>query len=252
MHSKDIEPIGWLYTLNLGYRYSTMSCKSDPIQTYANYGYYKIRHTYFGSVSVAPTDKVEYFWQGEYFKSKHVKCMYAYNPDHYLSRGEIRIKSNDMKTVFVPQFSYSQDMYHPFDNYFEKYEIAYRVGRDWTKRFSSTHTIQYVLSLRRENDNQSPYSWVPGYYNPLNLDKAECIAFENRFSYNIYDRLYVQTGCDLNMGLNWSVFDNVAMLGGIEYYAPGMIRVDVGWRGNYYVNLSDFMSSVYFKFYIFM
>ena len=35
-------------------------------------------------------------------------------------------------------------------------------------------------------------------------------------------------------------------------YAPGMIRVDFGWNGNYYYNLQDFMSSVYFKFYLFM
>ena len=68
----------------------------------------------------------------------------------------------------------------------------------------------------------------------------------------MYDRLYLQAGADFNYGLNWSVFDNIALLGGLEYYAPGIIRVDVGWRGNYYYTLQDVMSSIYFKFYLFM
>ncbi|MDP3730550.1 MAG: hypothetical protein Q8R14_03380, partial [Candidatus Omnitrophota bacterium] len=78
------------------------------------------------------------------------------------------------------------------------------------------------------------------------------IALENRFSYNVYDRLYLQAGLDIANGLNWSIFDNLGLLAGLEYYAPGMIRVDFGWAGNYYYNLQDFLSSIYFKFYLFM
>lgn len=245
MHSKLIEPINWLYTSNLGYRFSTMQCKSDA----PFYSYYEQRSTYFGSFSIAPTDKVEYFAQGEYYKSSHVKCSWANNPDHFLGRGEIRIKSKDYKTMFVPQFSYSKDLYYPFADSFEKYEIAFRVGRDWTKRFSTTHTLQYVYSYRDEPDNQAPY------YNGTKFperDKAEYLSLQNRFSYNVYDRLYLQVGADVNNGVNWSQFDNLGLLGGVEYYAPGMIRVNVGYRGNYYYNLADWLSSIYFKFYLFM
>lgn len=246
MHAKNIEPIGWLYTSNLGYRYSTMSAKDgDPLNSY-----YEIRHTYFSSLSLAPTDKIEYFLQGEYYKSMHVKSSFSYRPDHFLGRTEIRIKSNDYKTTFVPQFSYSKDLYYPFADSYEKYEIALRAGRDWTKRFSSTHTVQYVYSFRDEPDNSGPtYVFVGA--NP-HKDKAEYISLENRFSYNVYDRLYLQAGLDIANGINWSIFDNFGLLGGLEYYAPGIIRVDVGWRGNYYYKLEDFMSSIYFKFYLFM
>lgn len=241
MHSKKIDPIDWLYTFNFGYRYSTMSAKSDI-------SYYEIRHTYFSSLSLAPTDKIEYFFQGEYYKSMHVKASYDYRPDHFLGRTEIRIKSSDYKTMYVPQFSYSKDMYYPFANSFEKYEIALRVGRDFTKRFSASSTLQYVYSYRDEPDNTAP---TYAAKNPVK-DKAEYISLQNRLSYNLYDRLYLQAGLDIANGLNWSVFDNIGLLGGIEYYAPGMIRVDVGWRGNYYYDLADFLSSIYFKFYLFM
>lgn len=241
MHSKEIDPLGWLYTSNIGYRYSTMSAKSDV-------GYYEIRNTYFGSLSLAPTDKIEYFLQGEYYKSQHVKCGWSYSPDHFMGRAEIRIKSNDYKTMYVPQFSYSKDLYYPFANSFEKYEIALRVGRDFTKRFSASSTLQYVYSYRDEPDNTAP---TYAAKNPVK-DKAEYISLQNRFSYNLYDRLYLQAGLDIANGLNWSVFDNIGLLGGIEYYAPGMIRVDVGWRGNYYYDLADFLSCIYFKFYLFM
>ena len=250
LHAKEIEPIGWLYTSNWGYRYSTMSCKSDPVQTAPNYAYYEVRHTYLGSLSLSPNPRLEYFFQGEYFKSMHVKCPWSSRPDHFMGRTELRIKSNDMKTTFVPSFSVSKDFYYPGANEYEKFEIAYRVGRDWTKKFSTTHTLQYVASFRDEQDNTAPL-YETGYYNP-HKDKAEYIAFENRFQYNVYDRLYVQTGVDLYNGINWSIFDNLGFLGGLEYYAPGIIRVDVGWRGNYYYGLQDFLSAVYFKFYLFM
>jgi len=245
MHSKVIEPINWLYTSNFGYRYSTMSAKSDT-------GYYEVRQTYLGNLSLAPTDKIEFFFQGEYYKSMHLKTDYDYRPDHFLGRTEVRIKSKDYKTMFVPQFSYSKDLFYPFANTFEKYEIAFRVGRDFTKRFSGSSTLQYVYSSRDEPDNWAPtYPADKNIKNPIK-DKAECISLQNRFSYNVYDRLYLQAGLDIANGLNWSIFDNFGLLGGLEYYAPGMIRVDVGWRGNYYYNLYDFMNSIYFKFYLFM
>lgn len=248
MHSKQIDPIGWNYTSNIGYRYSTMSDKEAPADIYSSY--YEIRHTYFASLSLAPTEKLEWFGQAEYYKSMHVKCSWDYRPDHFLGRTELRIKSNDMKTSFIPSFSYSKDLYYPFANSYEKYEIQYRVGRDFTKRFSASSTIRYVQGFRDEPDNKAP-EYSEGYKNPFK-DKAYAITLENRFSYNIYDRLYLQTGVDLSNGLNWSIFDNLGFLGGIEYYAPGMIRVDVGYRGNYYYNLKDWLSSIYFKFYLFM
>jgi len=104
------------------------------------------------------------------------------------------------------------------------------------------------MGLRDEPDNTAP-TYVGK--NPFK-DKAYAISLENRFSYNVYDRLYLQAGFDISNGLNWSIFDNYALLAGLEYYAPGMIRVDFGWTGNHYYNLQDFMSSIYFKFYLFM
>jgi len=239
MHSKQLEPIGWNYTSNLGYRYSTMIAKGDI-------PYYEVRQLYFGSLSLAPNEKLEWFGQAEYYKSKHVKCSWAYNPDHFLGRTELRIRSNDMKTMYVPSFSYSKDYYYPFADTYQKYEIQFRVGRDFTKRFSVSSTIKYHMDLRDTPDNNS-----------LSLgnafkDKAYVTSWENRFSYNVYDRLYLQAGLDLSNGLNLAAFDNWGMLAGLEYYAPGMIRVDFGWRGNHYYNIDDFLSTIYFKFYLFM
>ncbi len=241
MHTKQIEPIAWNYTSNLGYRYSTMEAKGDPNS-------YEVRHTYFGSLSLAPSERLEWFGQAEYYKSMHLKTSYDYRPDHFLGRTEIRIKSDDMKTSFIPSFSYSKDYYRPFANTYQKYEIAFRVGRDFTKRFSASSTIKYVMGLRDEPDNTAP---AYGAKNPFK-DKAYATTWENRFSYNVYDRLYLQAGFDLSNGLNLAAFDNYGLLAGLEYYAPGMIRVDFGWRGNHYYNIDDFLSTLYFKFYLFM
>jgi len=208
--------------------------------------YYEVRHLYFGSLSLAPSEKLEWFGQAEYYKSMHVKCSWDSRPDHFLGRTELRIKSNDMKTMYVPSFSYSKDYYYPFADTYQKYEIQFRVGRDFTKRFSASSTIKYSMGLRDNPDNNS-----------LSIgnafkDKAYATSWENRFSYNVYDRLYLQAGLDLSNGLNLAAFDNWGMLFGLEYYAPGMIRVDFGWRGNHYYNIQDFLSTIYFKFYLFM
>lgn len=252
MHSKQIEPIGWNYTSNLGYRYSTMDAKLSDPGVPNEKTYYQIRHTYFGSLSLAPNDKLEWFGQAEYYKSMHVKSYYDSRPDHFLGRTEIRIKSDDMKTMYVPSFSYSKDYYYPFADTYQKYEIQFRVGRDFTKRFSASSTVKYVMGLRDNPDNTGPlYNETLFGKNPYK-DKAYSLSLENRFSYNIYDRLYLQAGLDISNGLNWSIFDNLGLLAGLEYYAPGMIRVDFGWAGNYYYNLQDFLSSIYFKFYLFM
>ena len=239
MHSKQIEPMGWNYTSNLGYRYSTMIAKGDT-------AYYEVRNTYFGSLSLAPSEKFEWFGQAEYYKSQHLKSTYSFSPDHFLGRTELRIKSDDMKTMYVPSFSYSKDYYYPFADTYQKYEIQFRVGRDFTKRFSASSTIKYFMSLRDTPDNNS-LSMGNAY-----KDKAYTTSMENRFSYNVYDRLYLQAGLDLSNGLNLNAFDNWGMLAGLEYYAPGMIRVDFGWKGNHYYNIQDFLSTVYFKFYLFM
>ncbi|MDP2929310.1 MAG: hypothetical protein Q8O01_04520 [Candidatus Omnitrophota bacterium] len=250
MHSKQLEPIGWYYTSNLGYRYSTMEDKVSNPGVPNEKTYYEIRHTYFGSLSLAPNDKLEWFGQAEYYKSMHVRSYYDNRPDHFLGRTEFRIKSDDMKTMYVPSLSYSKDYFYPLANTYQKYEIQYRVGRDFTKRFSASSTVKYVMGFRDEPDNTGP-TYNANIKNPFK-DKAYAISLENRFSYNVYDRLYLQAGLDLANGLNLSAFDNWGMLAGLEYYAPGMIRVDFGWRGNHYYNIQDFLSCIYFKFYLFM
>lgn len=244
MHSKQIEPLGWNYTSNFGYRYSTMNAKNDP-------SYREIRQTYFSALSIAPSDKLEWFGEGEYYKSKHLKYPsrpFYYNPDHFMGRIELRMRTKDMKTSLTPSIRYSKDLYYPFANTYEKYEIQYRIGRDFTKRFSGATTLKYTMGLRDEPDNTAP-TYIGK--NPFK-DKAYTTSWENRISYNVYDRLHVQLGFDLSNGLNMSAFDNWGILAGLEYYAPGMIRVDVGWRGNHYYNIDDYLSSVYFKFYLFM
>jgi hypothetical protein len=262
MHSKQIDPIGWSYTSNLGYRYSTMTDKEN--ETWSSWrpnnmapehefdSYDKVRHTYFASLSLAPSEKLEWFGQGEYFKERYTNIAWDYQPDHFMGRTELRIKSNDLKTMFVPSFSYSKDYYMPFADTYQKYEMQFRVGRDWSKRFSTSSTTKYVMGFTDTPDHND---WNGPGGGPVNVPYkawAHTLALENRFSYNIYDRLYIQSGLDFSTGLNVSTFDNLGLLGGLEYYAPGMIRVDVGWTGNYYYNVQDVLSCVYFKVFFFM
>ena len=256
-----IEPIDWLYTSNVGYRYSTIDVKeiNSMFMTQRfgdNTSGSEWRQTYYVNQSIAPNPRLELFGQGEYFKSEHDRCNWANEPDHYLIAGELRMKSKDMKTSYTGRFSYSLDIYSPFSNTFEKYEIWARVGRDFNDRFNAYTMLKYAYDHTRSEDNAM---WVgptpPNTTNPKPFPfdvTAIALTSENRAQYRIYDRLWFQGGLDLGCGINMSDFDNLGMLTGLEYYAPGIIRVDVGWRGNLFYNIDDTLGTVYFKVYFFM
>ena len=247
IHATQIEPIGWYYTLNLGYRYSNIVEKNT--ENAAAHSGYENRHTYIANLSLAPSERFEWFGQFEYFKSKRPKSTFIYSPDHYYYRTELRFKTEDLKTSIIPSFSYSIDYYYPFRNLFEKYETSLRVGHDFNERLSATTQLDYVLSLRAETDNTAPsYSGTPN----AQKDAAAYIGTKNRVSYKFWNQFSLQTGFDFAAGTNMSDFDNWATLLGIEYYKPGILRANFGWQFYDYYNIEDTMNTIGFKIFIFM
>ncbi|MBN2453141.1 MAG: hypothetical protein JXB40_02615 [Candidatus Omnitrophica bacterium] len=248
-----MEPIDWLYTSNVGFRYSTINVKELDDRWDFTSGD-EFRCTYYVNQSLSPNPRLELFAQGEYFKGEHDRCMWASEPDHYLIAGELRMKSKDMKTSYTGRFSYSLDIYSPSSNTFEKYEIWARVGHDFSKNLSAYTMLKYLYDHTRSIDNAMwvvPAGFVAPWPAPFDVT-AKAIVWENRAQARIYDKLWVQAGADLSVGVDMCSFDNIGILAGLEYYAPGIIRVDVGWRGNGFYNIDDFLSTIYFKCYFFM
>jgi hypothetical protein len=241
IHAKKIEPLGWLYTANYGYKYTTRIAKNCD-------NYYNVMHSYYTNQSMVVNDRLEIFGQAQYQKEIHYKTAYDFRPDHYWYAGELRIKSDDLKTSFIPRLSYSLDKYFPTYSRYQKWEMEFRVGRDFTERFRASTAVKYQMSIRNDVDNTAPTYAAP---NPIN-DFGAWLGCENRAQYLVYDKLWLQSGFDYSAGMNMSDFDNLGMLWGIEYYAPGLIRVDFGWRGNHYYNINDYLSCLYFKVYLFM
>jgi hypothetical protein len=128
--------------------------------------------------------------------------------------------------------------------------MQFRIGHDFTPKLNGAMTFRNVYSFRDEYDNKAPF-YTDGYTNPIH-DMASWVGVENRLQYKFYDKLWFQTGLDYSAGINVCAYDNVGFMTGLEYYAPGLIRVDVGYRGNAYYNINDFLSSIYFKCYFFM
>ena len=250
MHAKRIPGIDWTETINFGYRYSTMNAKNDG----STFSYYEIRQTYFTYFSLAPSERCEWFGQIEYFKSHRPKSDFTYNPDHYFYAAELRMKSRDLKTSVIPRISYSLDCYLPFKNKFSKYEMQIRIGHDFTNKLNATDTVKANFAFRDEIDNKAPF--YDGIMRPV-YDMAGWVGNEMRVQYNFYDKLWFQGGLDISAGTNMSEYDNAAFLTGLEYYAPGLIRLDVGYQGNDYYNLAKdgigkWLSSVYFRCFLFM
>ena len=242
IHSKKIPGIDWYYTSNLGYRYSTIEPKSDQTG-------YENRHTYEASLSLAPSAQFEWFGKFQYYKSMRVKSDFHYRPEHWYWRTEFRMKSRDLKTSTIPAISYSIDYYFPFKNKYEKYELSCRVGHDFDAKLSGTTQLNYMLGLRDEPDNKAP--WYDGTMYPY-TDHAAWAGIENKVSYNFWNDFYLQAGLDFSKGMNMSDFDNWATLLGVEYYKPGVLRVNFGWDTNWYYNIEDTLSMVGVKVYILM
>ena len=246
INSGKLDGIGWNYNLNAGYRYSTVN-ETDVGNSPTKAGY-ENRHTYLLNVSLAPTDRFEWFGQFEYFKSKRPRSTFAYSPDHWYFRTELRTKTPDFKTSVIPSFSYSTDFYFPFKNRFEKYEMGLRVGHAFTDKLSATTQLQYVLSLRDEPDNTAPDYGSP---HPIK-DSAAWAGVENRLSYNVWNDFYLQSGLDIAVGTNMSDFDNVGTFLGVEYYKPGVLRANAGWNTTTYYNIDDMLNTVGVNVYILM
>lgn len=253
--SAKIQPIDWLYTSNIGYRFSTINVKETDSRWDFSSGD-EWRSTYYINQSLAPNPRLEVFAQGEYFKGEHDRSLWSYEPDHYLIAGELRLKSKDMRTSYTGRFSYSLDKYSPFSNTYEKYEIWARVGHDFSDKLNAYTMLKYAYGHTRSEDNamwQTPPGWRWGTPLPFPFDvTAIALTSESRAQYKIYDKLWIQGGVDLGVGVNMSDFDNIGWLAGLEYYAPGIIRVDFGVRGNHFYNIDDFLSTIYFKVYFFM
>ncbi|MGB2705431.1 MAG: hypothetical protein WBC74_01015 [Candidatus Omnitrophota bacterium] len=247
IHATKIKGCDWYYTLNAGYRYSTIVEKDIGSPVPSNSGY-ENRHTYIANLALVPNEIFEWFGQFEYYKSKRPRSTFPYSPDHWYYRTELRFRSPDRKTSLIPGMSYSVDYYFPLRNRYEKYEMFCKVGRDFTKRFSATSTFNYALGLRDECDNTAPSYAAP---NPIK-DSAAWAGVENRVSYNFWNKFYVQAGADFAAGTNMSDFDNWATLLGIEYYKPGVLRANFSWNFNHYYNINDTLNSIGFKIYIFM
>lgn len=246
IHSGMLNGIDWWYNLNWGYRYSTIN-ETDNANTPTKAGY-ENRHTYIVNIALAPTNRLEWFGQFEYFKSKRPRSSFAYSPDHWYFRTELRTKTPDFKTSIIPSFSYSTDFYFPFKNRFEKYEIGMRVGRDFTEKIRGTTQLQYVLSLRDEPDNTAPDYGSP---HPVK-DMAAWLGAENRLSFNFWKEFYLQGGLDIAAGTNMSDFDNWGTFLGLEYYKPGILRANLGWNTNVYYNIDDLLSTLGVNVYVLM
>ena len=251
-----INPIGWLYTSNVGYRYSNINHEQfDTLHNWYFHSAPRYRNTFYVNQALAPNPRCEFFGQGEFFKDNYYDQDWAYKPEHYLIAGELRLKSEDMKTSYTGRISYSIDRYYPFASKYEKYEIWARVGRDFNDRFSAYSMLKYAYGHTYTVDNAWWIANPVGATTPISAPfdvTALAITWESRAQYRIYDRLWIQGGLDYGVGLNMCDFDNIGWLAGLEYYAPGIIRVDFGVRGNHYYNIDDFLGTVYFKVYFFM
>jgi hypothetical protein len=86
---------------------------------------------------------------------------------------------------------------------------------------------------------------------PSNPD-AEVFNWTNTLSYELFKDFDVSLGCDFSRGFGYSNFNNAGLRVEMELFKPGIIRSKIGYEWMSYYNISDSLSLIFWKFFLYM
>lgn len=232
-----IEPIGIL-TLNPVYKRISLSSKDD-VNTAQD------RDEYILNIGWIPIPDLEIFGQVDYYEAKKLNTTWVDKPEQRLYRFELRKNFPQYKLKIVPGYSYSKTEYLPEPDTFTKQEIYLDIGKDFTDRLRGASKLEVILS---ESDWPGGSSLDP---NLLSAD-AEVFNLENKLSYELFKDFDTSVELNYSHGFDFSAFDNIGLLGEVEFFRPGFLRTSLGCEYINYYNLDEDLWLLYFKAHLFM
>ncbi len=200
-------------------------------------GSYEHRDEFILNTTLQPTENIEYFFQFDTFDADKTRSLGASKLKLY--KGQVRLRVPSLKLFLIPSFEYSETDYDPSDDEFIKRDMFVDWGMDLTKRLRFSSKEQIVLAETVQ----------PGKI-PSNPD-AEVYNTFNTLSYELFRDFDVSFGVDYSRAAGMNSFNNVGLRAEMELFKPGLIRSKLGYEWLSYYNISEDLSLLYWRFFLF-
>lgn len=225
-------PLVGLVTLNPWYKRVLQDSDSDL-------GSYEHKDEFIVNLSLQPTENLEYFFQYDTYDSDKTRTLGASKLQ--LFKAQVRMRFPQWKLFVIPSVEYSDTDFDPSDDEFTKRDLFVDWGFDITPRLRASSKEQWVYTKLSQPAVTS---------GPTNPD-AQAFATTNTLSYELFKDFDVSLGLDHARGFGYSHFNNVGFRAEMEFFKPGILRAKLGYEWLTYYNISDDLSLLYLRIFLF-
>lgn len=228
----SLPEVPWFGVLTVNPWYKRVLQSSDH-----DLGSYEHRDETILNFSLQQTDNVEYFFQFDGYEARKTRTLGGSKLKLY--KGQVRLRFPAWRLFMIPSYEYSDTDFDPSDDEFTKRDIFVDWGLDLTDRLRAATKQQFIKAEVSRAGNV-----------PSNPD-AEVFNWTNTFSYELFKDFDVSLGVDWSKAFGYNEFNNVGFRAEMELFKAGLIRSKLGYEWLSYYNISDDLSLVYWKFFLF-
>ena len=200
-------------------------------------GSYENRNELIANFSLRPSETMEYFFQFGGYSADKTRMIGSSKLRLY--QGQLRLSFPTLRLFAIPSFEYSITDFGPSGDQFTKRDMFVDWGMDLTKRLRASSKEQLILT-ELSQATQIPSNPSTQVFNTLNT-----------LSYELFKDFDVSLGLDHSRGMGYSNFNNIGLRAEMELFKPGLIRSKLGYEWVSYYNISDSLSLLYWRFFLF-
>ena len=200
-------------------------------------GSYEHRDELILNTSLQPGDNIEYFFQVDTFDSDKTRTVGGSKLKLY--KGQVRLRVPSLKLFIIPSAEYSDTDFDPSDDEFVKRDFFVDWGFDIGTRWRTSSKEQWILTKlsRAGNTPSNPTTQIFNTFNKL--------------SYELFKDFDVSFGIDYSKGAGFNRFDNIGLRAEVELFKPGFLRSRFGYEWHSYYNISEQLSLLYWRFFLY-
>jgi len=225
----NVPPFGTL-TVNPWYKRVLQSSDHDL-------GAHEHRDELILNLSLQPTQNLEYFFQFDAYDADKTRTLGGSKLKLY--KGQVRMRFPGIKLFVIPSYEYSVTDFDPSDDEFTKRDLFVDWGIDLSKRWRASSKEQWIFTELSQAGKT-----------PSNPD-TQVFNTVNTLSYEWFKDFDASVGLDYSKAAGMSEFNNVGLRFEVELFKPGVIRTKVGYEWLSYYNISDSLSLIYWKLFVF-
>jgi len=222
-----------LWTINPIYKRVRLDSHDDPNTK-------EHRDELIFQTTLLPIETLEVFFKYDTYEGDKKNAPYTLHPTHHLFRGEVRTRIPSLRLSLTPMVEYAEDHYKPDSTELITRKAFVDIGFDLTKKLHLSYKPEFVYLTDIDPDA-----------NPSHVH-AKAMYFHHKATYELFKNIDVTMGSDYARGIQMNAFNSWSLFGEVTLFKPGIVRSTLGYSYTGYYNIGDGISSVYWKFFLFM